>query len=1220
MTIHEKDQAAIKQYLLGDTTAEVQQGFEQSLMTDGELFDQLLAAEDELIDEYIAGMVDKEQAEMFEKHFLVTDERQQKLRFAGAFRKYAASQAIENASSLPKHSATSSASIISRPPASRGWQQFFAPSPWKVAAFAVVVLIAGVGIWRLLFYQSDVDKGLVALNAAYKQQRPIEARISKLGYAPFVTTRGGESERVDSLARNRAEAILSNAVIENHSAAANHALGEVYLAKKQFDDAIKEFEEALKTDPKNPQLLSDLGAAWLEKGRIDLDKGKAAPTSLDSGKGLEELGRSLENLNTALELNQNLLEALFNRALCEQHMTLYAKAEDDWRQYLQKDSSSQWAEEARRSLKALEDRKNKAAQSEKQLQQDFLDAFNNKDDEKAWAALSRSRARTGNLVVEALLDDYLKLAASDGVAEANDKLRMLAYAGTIEEQRAGDRFTLDVARLYSSATPAQRATLAQARELMKSATEYYNTAEWKQAIEVFLKARELFAQTGDEGERLFAEAWIGYCYLRMPDPERGAQTFQHLSEVFETRNYKSLFAQSLLALADTLNSQNEFSKVLEQANRAFGVSEQIQDHANAVRCLQAGTSMQLILGNYRESLAATFRALTLADALPPDPKLRWPFYHEASLDFYFLGMPESALQFENEALRLATSAGLSLLASRSYDRRALILERLRNYDEAMKNSEQARVEGQKIQDERARTNILAHSALNLGKLYRESGDLQRAVDCYDQALELYKKLDLDTYQYEAHKGKLLALIGLNNNARAEAELSTVLFWFEQNREKIAEESYRDKFFDTDQNTYEVAVDFEYGRKNDASKAFDYAEAYRARSLLDLISTGAQINGDIDRPEIRLSSTVSPLTLIQIQQRLPKQTQLLEYTVLDDKILMWVITRDGLKSAQSNISRNELEQKIRSYLRALSGGHTNNNDEVISRAKELYTTLVGPTESYLNSSLQLCIVPDDNLNFLPFAALVSPASGRYLVEDFTLETSPSATTFITGSEQAKLREQNRPERLLIVGNPHFDREQFVDLPDLPGSEREAEKIADLYTATPLVGNEAVAGRVKQLLKDADVVHFATHALPDERSPLLSKLLLSRDGTRDAHHASPGFLQASEIYGMKLPRTRLAVLSACQTGIERAYRGEGAIGLARPFIAAGVPLVVASLWAVESETTADLMISFHKHRKQDHVSTVEALRRAQLEIIHNQQPTSQKNYGWAAFVAIGGYANF
>jgi CHAT domain-containing protein len=215
-----------------------------------------------------------------------------------------------------------------------------------------------------------------------------------------------------------------------------------------------------------------------------------------------------------------------------------------------------------------------------------------------------------------------------------------------------------------------------------------------------------------------------------------------------------------------------------------------------------------------------------------------------------------------------------------------------------------------------------------------------------------------------------------------------------------------------------------------------------------------------------------------------------------------------------------------------------------------------------------------------------------------------------------------ERLLIVGNPRFDREQFEGLPDLPGAEREAKEIANLYGATPLIGKAAVPARVKQSLAEADIVHLATHAIQDERSPLLSKLLLSADESKGqmTHHASGGVLQASEIYALKFPRTRLVVLSACQTGIERAYRGEGAIGLARPFIAAGVPLVIASLWPVESESTAGLMISFHKHRKQSHLSTAEALRRAQLEILHNQQSNLPKNYGWAAFVVIGGYASF
>jgi CHAT domain-containing protein len=380
-----------------------------------------------------------------------------------------------------------------------------------------------------------------------------------------------------------------------------------------------------------------------------------------------------------------------------------------------------------------------------------------------------------------------------------------------------------------------------------------------------------------------------------------------------------------------------------------------------------------------------------------------------------------------------------------------------------------------------------------------------------------------------------------------------------------------------------------------------------------MSSGARVSRQDDSPEIKLSAATSPLSWKQVQQSLPAETQLLEYTVLDDRVIMWVVTRDFLKSADTKIARTELDQKVRDYL----GVTARNGSEALAQAKDLYDKLVAPIGGYLNRNLQLTIVPDDSLNFLPFATLVSSNSNRYLIEDYTLETTPSASVFIASTENGTRKGPKISERLLAVGNPSFDRGEFSNLSDLPGAKREVEAIAAAYGTSPLVGEKATAARVKEGLKENDIVHLATHALPDEKSPLLSKLLLAAD-RGEAHHANSGSLRASEVYELKLPRTRLVVLSACQTGIERSYRGEGAIGLARPFLSAGVPIVIASLWPVESEATANLMISFHKHRKQDHLSTVEALRRAQLETLHHLQSNSQTSYDWAAFIAIGGYA--
>src|SRR5215218_2489962 len=110
-------------------------------------------------------------------------------------------------------------------------------------------------------------------------------------------------------------------------------------------------------DPNNASIYADLGAAWLEDGKISLDRGRANPTGLEFGKGMEELSRSIVNLNKSAELDNTLLEPLFNRALAEQYLKLYQQAEASSQEYLKRDSTSPWADETRRILRLLEERK-----------------------------------------------------------------------------------------------------------------------------------------------------------------------------------------------------------------------------------------------------------------------------------------------------------------------------------------------------------------------------------------------------------------------------------------------------------------------------------------------------------------------------------------------------------------------------------------------------------------------------------------------------------------------------------------------------------------------------------------------------------------------------------------------------------------------------------------------------------------------------------------------
>ena len=113
----------------------------------------------------------------------------------------------------------------------------------------------------------------------------------------------------------------------------------------------------------------------------------------------------------------------------------------------------------------------------------------------------------------------------------------------------------------------------------------------------------------------------------------------------------------------------------------------------------------------------------------------------------------------------------------------------------------------------------------------------------------------------------------------------------------------------------------------------------------------------------------------------------------------------------------------------------------------------------------------------------------------------------------------------------------------------------------------------------------------------------------------FLSNSEIFSLDLSKIKLIVLSACQTGHESIFDGEGPIGAARSFLASGVPQIVASHWSVDSTASEELMTQFQQNRKKKGFSTIEALRQAQLELMQSRD--FNRPYSWGAFDAIGGY---
>ena len=337
MVINSPEQHQLRKYLLGRLDDSGEEQVERRLLSDGEFFEEYELIEDELIDQYVQQRLSDEERVLFEKHLLQSPQQQQKLAFARALNETATDHVARTTK------------VVSIEP-HRPQRKILSPQVFKIAAGIIVVIGIALAAWILMGRRpSDVDRGMLALNKAYKNERLVESRISEINYSPLNVKRGGQASNIDTLALKEAELRLSDAARTKPTAASYHALGRFYLAGGNFEQAKEQFEQALRLEPQNAELESDLGAAFLELGTAERNN--------DEQSAAKNFESSLEHINRALQLNSSLLDALFNRGLVLQQLSRLPAAEEAWRNYLQKDSTSPWSEEAKRHLRAIEEQK-----------------------------------------------------------------------------------------------------------------------------------------------------------------------------------------------------------------------------------------------------------------------------------------------------------------------------------------------------------------------------------------------------------------------------------------------------------------------------------------------------------------------------------------------------------------------------------------------------------------------------------------------------------------------------------------------------------------------------------------------------------------------------------------------------------------------------------------------------------------------------------------------
>lgn len=1216
----------IRRYLLGQLAEDEREHVEEKMMADNEFFNAVLLAEDEMIEEYVQGELSESDREGFEASFLSTPEGRQQVAYAKALGKFVKDVSPSSETDVRIDEKTPT---IERP-AKMGERQptevpvvegplldnKVKPSVWwrrpaivpylRLAAAAIVVLSVGLGTWRVFFYQSEVRKGKSALVEAYGRQRPLESRISGFKYAPAAAQTRGDQDALDTVSHDLAAELLMGAVTKHPDAESHHALGQFYLADREFDKAITQFEEALKTEPNNAQLHSDLGAALLEKGK--------AAQALGPDRGAQELSQSLEHLNRALDLADSLLEARFNLGLAREALGLSGQAEDAWKKYLEKDPQGPWAGEARRRLEQLVERQRRSEQGPQDVIEVILNAYQQRDGEKAWALLASSREKTTSQLLAAHL-----AGISDRSANADrTPIEALAYSGELDIRKAGDHYAFDLAAFYKSASQRQLASATAARDLLRQAQKSYQQAALDETFRLYTQAQQALSAVGDKCEEQLAICGIALTLMEMARTEQSATLFGALARDCEGKGYRWLRARALFYQSAIEFARNEYSKAIASAKLARAEAGTVNDQSCFVSAVDALVEYYRVLANRNECFSEISLSLPGIERSSLGSIALGRHYGIIALALNTFGLHNAATDCQQEALRFALMipedfASLSV----AYAHLGLMYGKLRKLEDAFKTLDMAYAQAEAHAGERAGQEKMAYAALQIGNLRRDTGDYVNALSSYDRSIELYASLHYPTFLYQAYKGRLVCFVAQNDVEATRRQFTDVMALMDKHRTNIFEEENRNNFFDVEQSVYDLGIDFEYSRMGKARKAFEYAESSRGRSLLDSTGRAATAEKKSKAP----LPVAQPFTIEQIQARLPAAARLLQYAVLEDTVVIWILSRSGFDSTVVNCSQTSLTEMVSNYLSALKSSTVEDETAASEFGRELYAKLIAPVEPYLGGSKSLYIVPDKVLNRLPWDALIS--NDRFLVEDYMVTVSPSATLFAVCTDLADQKGGSREERILSVGNPSFDQHEFPRLGGLSDAAREATDVAEMYPSMSrarLIGREAREQTVRDELLKADVAHFAMHCVIDERSPAHSCLVLAKELGDSPPLGADGVLQAQEICEMSLPRTRLVVLSACQTGVERYYRGEGMMGMARAFFVARVPVVVASLWRVDSRATAELMVRFHRYRKDEGRPVSEALSLAKQALLHTGDQRYGRPYFWAAFQTIGGHTSF
>jgi CHAT domain-containing protein len=435
-------------------------------------------------------------------------------------------------------------------------------------------------------------------------------------------------------------------------------------------------------------------------------------------------------------------------------------------------------------------------------------------------------------------------------------------------------------------------------------------------------------------------------------------------------------------------------------------------------------------------------------------------------------------------------------------------------------------------------------------------------------------------------------------------------------------------------------------------AFQFAERRRARELTDrIIRASALMTDSVGRRTNDARSTSAIRNNAErdrtVWASLPDtSTMFVEYVtgVLGAPTTMFVVTRrhphdEIVVHARVLPPADSLVPLISRFLALIETG-----EDPTGLSRQLGRILLDPALNALASSrlaiTRAIIVPNGPLYDVPFDAL-RLADGRFAVEHFAVSRTPSGSAMAALRARGVRRQHNdaTPLRLLAMGDPapatassvrtagdtagddignigdaddtmelepaRLSLADVARLPKLSGATREVQRVAAYAPdADVRLHSEATALWLQQQpLRQYRVLHFATHALVDERSDARTALVLAPADGND------GLMSPGDVAALSLDAD-LVVLSACRTAGGVVVDGEGVQGLTSSFLEAGARSVVATQWRIDDDATVQLVVTLYAGLARG-LPVTEALRQAKLDAIRRGAPLQE----WAALTVVG-----